>query len=211
MQSTLWEMPGCITKKPEINITRRNINNLRYAGNTALMTESKVELKSLLMRVKDESKKAGLKLNIQKPKIIASGKWTGKNQKQWQILFSWALKSLWMVNPAMKLKILGPWKKSYDKLGSKLKSKDITLPTKIHTVKAMVFPVVIYWCEKQTIKKTEHQRIDAFESWCWRRLLNVPGTARRSNQSILKKINPEYSLEELMLKLKSQYFGHQYE
>ena len=89
-----------------------------------------------------------------------------------------------------------------------LKSRDITLPTKVHTVKAMVFPVVIYGCESWTIKKAECQRIDAFELWCWRRLLRVSWTARRSNQSILKEINPEYSLEELMLKLKLQYFGH---
>ena len=89
-----------------------------------------------------------------------------------------------------------------------LKSKDVTLPTKVHKVKATVFPVVMYRCEGWTIKKAEHQRIDAFELWCWRRLLRIPWTARRSNQSILKEINPEYSLEELMLKLKFQYFGH---
>ena len=93
-------------------------------------------------------------------------------------------------------------------LDSVLKSRDITLLTKVHIVKAMVFPVVMYGCESWTIKKTEQQRIDAFELWCWRRLLRVPWTARRSNQSILKEINPEYSLEGLMLKLKLQYFGH---
>ena len=94
-------------------------------------------------------------------------------------------------------------------LDSVLKSRDITLPTKVHTVKAMVFPVVTYGCEIWTIKKNaEHQRTDAFELWCWRRLLRVPWTARRSNQSILKEINPEYSLQGLMLKLKLQYFGH---
>ena len=93
-------------------------------------------------------------------------------------------------------------------LDSILKSKDITLPAKIHLVKAMVFPVVMYGCESWTIKKAEHQRIDAFELWCWRRLLRVPRTARRSNQSILKEISPEYSLERLMLKLKLQYFDH---
>ena len=93
-------------------------------------------------------------------------------------------------------------------LDSILKSRDITLPTKVHIVKTMVFPVVMYRCESWTIKKAEHRRIDAFELWCWRRLLRVPWTARRSNQSILKKINSEYSLEELMLKLKFQYFGH---
>ena len=93
-------------------------------------------------------------------------------------------------------------------LDSILKSRDITLPTKVHLVKAIVFPVVMYGCESWTIKKTEHRRIDAFELWCWRRLLRVPWTAWRSNQSILKKINPEYSLEGLMLKLKLQYFGY---
>ena len=93
-------------------------------------------------------------------------------------------------------------------LDSILKSRDITLPTKVHLVKAMVFPVVMYGCESWTIKKVEHQRIDAFELWCWRRLLRVPWTAKRSNQSILKEISPEYSLEGLMLKLKLQYFGH---
>ena len=94
-------------------------------------------------------------------------------------------------------------------LDSILKSRDITLPLKVHLVKAMVFPVVMYGCERWTIKKAECQRIDAFEMWCWRRLLRVPWTARRSNQSIIKEINPEYSLEGLMLKLKLQYFGHQ--
>ena len=89
-----------------------------------------------------------------------------------------------------------------------LKSRDITLPTKVHLVKAMVFPVVMYGCESWTINKAEHRRIDAFELWCWRRLLRVPWTARRSNQSIIKEISPEYSLEGLMLKLKLQYFGH---
>ena len=94
------------------------------------------------------------------------------------------------------------------KLDSILKSRDITLPTKVLTVKAMVFPVVMYGCESWTVKKAESQRIDAFELWCWRRVLRVPWTARRSNRSILKEINPEYSLEGLMLKLKPQYFGH---
>ena len=94
------------------------------------------------------------------------------------------------------------------KLDNMLKSRDITLSTKVHLVKAMVFPVVMYGCESWTIKKAEHQRIDSFELWCWRRLLRVPWTARRSNQSILKEISPEYSLEGLMLKLKLQYFGH---
>ena len=99
-------------------------------------------------------------------------------------------------------------RKAMTNLDSILKSRDITLPTKVHLVKALVFPVVMYRCESWTIKKAEHRRTDAFELWCWRRLLRVPWTARRSNQSILKEISPEYSLEGLMLKLKLQYFGH---
>ena len=124
-----------------------------------------------------------------------------------EILFSWAPKSLGTVTAATKLK----GDSSLDamtNLDSILKSRDITLPTKIRLVKAMVFPVVMYGCESWTIKKTECQRIDAFELWCWRRPLRVPWTARRSNQSILKEISPEYSLEGLMLKLKLQYFSH---
>ena len=104
--------------------------------------------------------------------------------------------------------MLAPWKESYDQPRQLIKSRDITLPTKVHLVKAMVFPVVMYGYESWTIKKAERQRIDAFELWCWRRLLRVPWTARRANQSILKEINPEYFLEGLMLKLKLQYSGH---
>ena len=104
------------------------------------------------------------------------------------------------------IKLLG--KKAMINLDSLLKSRDITLPTKVHLVKAMVFPLVMYGCESWTIKKAERQRMDAFELWCWKRLLRVPWTARRSNQSILKEISPEYSLEGLMLRLKLQYFGH---
>ena len=120
-----------------------------------------------------------------------------------------APKSLQMVTAAMKLKkrlLLG--RKIMTNLDSILKSRDITLPTKFCLVKAMVFPVVMYGCESWTVKKAEHQRIDAFDLWCWRRLLRVPWTARISNQSILKEISPEYSLEGLTLKLKLQYFGH---
>ena len=122
----------------------------------------------------------------------------GKLWKQCQTLFLWAPKSLQMVTAAMKL----------TNLDSILKSRDITLPTKVHLVKAMVFPVVMYGCESWTVKKAEHQRTDAFELWCWRRLLRVPWTARRSNQSILKETSPGISVEGMMLKLKLQYFGH---
>ena len=114
-----------------------------------------------------------------------------------------------MVTAAMKLKdACFLEKKAMANLDSILKSRDITLPTKVHLIKAMLFPVVMYGCESWTIKKAEHQRIDAFELWCWRRLLRVPWTAKRSNQSILKEINPEYSLEGFMLNLKLQNFGH---
>ena len=132
----------------------------------------------------------------------------------WQIdgesgnLFFWAPKSLQMVTAAMKLRHLLLGRKTMTNLDSILKSRDITLPTKDRPVKAMVFPIVMYGCESWTIKKTERQRVDAFELWCWRRLLRIPWTARRSNQSILKVISPEYSLEGLMLKLKLQYFCH---
>ena len=187
-----------------IKIAGRNINYLRYADDTTLMAESEEEVKGLLMKAKEESERMHMdsKLNIQKTKIMASGSITswqidfvsmGKQWKQWQTLFPWAPKSSQMVTVPMKLK--DTWKKSSDHLDSILKSRDITL-----------FPVVMYRCENWTIKKAECQRIDAFELWCWRRLLRVPWTARRSNQSILKEISPEHSLERLLLKL--QYCGH---
>ena len=166
--------------------------------------------------MKEESEKVGLKLNIQKTKIMASGSNTswqidGKKWKQCQTLFFFlAPKSLQMVTAAMKLKdaclFLG--RKVMTNLDSILKNRDITLPTKFRLVKAMVFPVVMYGCEGWTVKKAEHRRIDAFELWCWRRLLRIPWAACRSNQYILKKISPEYSLEGLILKLKLQYFAH---
>ena len=131
----------------------------------------------------------------------------GKQWKQWLTLFLGAPKSLQMVTAAMKLKDAYSLEGSILNLDSILKSRDITLSTKVHLVKAMVFPVVMYGCESWTIQKAEHCRIDAFELWCWRRLLRVPWTARRSNQSILKEISPGCSLEGLMLKLKLQYFG----
>ena len=132
----------------------------------------------------------------------------GKQWKQWQTLFLGAPKSLQMVIAAMKLRLLLLGRKVITNLDSILKSGDITLPTKVHLVKAMVFPVVMYGCDSGSIKKAECLRIDASELWCWRKLLTVPWTARRSNQSILEEISPEYSLEGLMLKLKLQYFGH---
>ena len=133
----------------------------------------------------------------------------GKQWKQWQTLFSWAPKITADCVCQYEIKRCLPLgRKAMTNLGSILKSRDITLLTKVCLVKAMVFPVVMYGCESWTIEKAEHWRIDVFELWCWRRLLRVPWTARRSNQSILKEISPEYSLEGLMLKLKLQYFGH---
>ena len=196
-----------------IKTAGRNINNLRYADDSTLMAESEEELKSLLMKVKEESEKVGLKLNIQKTKIMASSPITsweieGKQWKQCQTLFLGAPKSLQMVTTAMKLRLLLLGRKVMTNLDSILKSRDITLPTKVCLVKAMVFPVVMFGCESWTVEKAECQRIDAFELWCWRRLLRVPWTARRSNQCILKEISPRISLEGMMLKLKLQYFGH---
>ena len=130
------------------------------------------------------------------------------NWKQWQTLFSWAPKSLQVVTAAMKLKDTCSLEESMTNLDSILKSRDTTLPTKVHLVKALVFSVIMYGCESWTIKKAEHWRNDVLELWCWRRLLRIPWTARTSNQSILKEISPGCSLEGLMLKLKLQYFGH---
>ena len=132
----------------------------------------------------------------------------GKQWKKWETLFLGAPKSLHMVTAAMEFRCLFLGRKAMTNLDSILKSRDSTLPTKVHLVKAMLFPVIMYGCESWTLKKAKHWRIDFFELWCWRRLLRVAWTAKRSNQSILKEIIPEYSLEGLMLKLKLQYFGH---
>ena len=132
----------------------------------------------------------------------------GKQWKQCQTLFFWAPESLQMVTAAMKLKDAYSLEGVLTNLDSIFKSRDITLPTKVHLVKAMVFPVVMYGCESWTVKKAECRKIDAFELWCWRRLLRVPWTARRSKQYILKEISPGISLEGMTLKLKLQYFGH---
>ena len=190
-----------------IKIARRNISNLRYADDTTLIAESE-ELKSLLMQVRQESEKVGLKLNIQKTKIMASGPITSR-QIEGETVTDFILGGSKITidsdcsHEIKRRLLLG--RKVMTNIDSILKSRDVTLPTKIHLVKAKVFPVVMYGCEIWTIKKAEQQRIDAFELWCWRRLLRVPWTARRFNQSILKEISPEYSLEGLMLKLKLQY------
>ena len=161
--------------------------------------------------MKEESEKVGLKVNIQKTKIMASGPITswqidGETMKTDLIFLGSKITAFGDCSHEIKrCLLLG--RKPMTNLDSMLKNRDITLPTKVHLVKAMVFPVVMYGCESWTIKKAEHRRIDAFELWCWRRLLRVLWTARRSNQSILKEISPEYSLEGLMLKLKLQHFG----
>ena len=197
-----------------IKIAGRNINNLRYADDTTLMAESEEEPKSLLMKVKEESEKVGLKLNIQKTKIMASGpitSWQKDGETVETVADFMFLGSKITADGDCSHKIkrhllLG--RKVITNLDSILKSRDITLSTKVQLVKAIAFPLVMYGCESWTIKKAECWRIGAFELWCWRRLLRVPWIARRSNQSILKEISPRCSLEGLMLKLKFQYFGH---
>ena len=196
-----------------MKIPARNINNLRYADDITLMAESE-KLKSLLMKVKDESEKGGLKLNSQKTKIMVSSlitSWqideeTMETVRDFIFLGSKIAADGDSSREIKRRLLLG--RKVMTILDSILKNIDISLPRKVHLVKAMVFPVVMYGCESLTIIKAEHQRIGAYELWCWRRLLRVPWTARRSNQSILKEISPEYSLEGLMLKQKLQYFHH---
>ena len=193
-----------------IKIARRNINNLRYADDTTLMAESEEELKSLLKKVKDESEKVGLKLNIQKTKIMASGSIT-----------SWEIDGETVtgcIGGASKITANGDFsheikrwlllgRKVMTNLGNILKSRDITLSTKVGLVEAMVFPVVMYGCELDD-KESWALKNWCFEVWCWRKLLRVPWTARKSNQSILKEISSGCLLEGLMLKLKLQYSGH---
>ena len=169
------------------------------------MAESEEEVKSLLMKVKEESEKVGLKLNIQKTKIMASGpitSWEIDEEIVLDFIF-WGSKITADGSCSHEIKrrlLLG--RKVLTDLENIFESRDITLPTKVCLVKAMVFPVVMYGCESWTVKKAEHQRTDAFELWCWRRLLRVPWAASRSNQSILKEISPRCSLQGKMLKLK---------
>ena len=175
---------------------------------TTLMAESEEELKSFLMKVKEDSGKIGLKLNIQKTKIMASGPITsweinGETVETVSDFIFLGSKITADGDCSREIKrrlLLG--RKVMTNLDSIFRSRDITFPTKVRLVKAMVFPVVMYGCESWSIENAEHRRINAFEPWCWRRLLRIPWTARRSNQSILKEIGPEYSLEGLMLKLK---------
>ena len=191
-----------------IKIAERNINNLRYADNTTLMAESEEELKSLLMKVRGEWK-SWLKAQHSENEdhgILShhfrGNRW-GNSGNSFRLYFFWGSKITADGDCSHEIKILFG-RKVMTNLDSILKSRDITLPTKARLVKAMVFPVVMYGCESWTVKKAEHRRIDAFELWCWRKLLRVLWMARRSNQSILKEISPGISLEGLMLKLKLQ-------
>ena len=190
---------GLEESQAEMKIAGRNINNLRYADDTTLMAESEEEQKSLLMKAKEESEKVGLKLNNQKTKIMAS-----KPITSWQIdrktvetvadfifLDSKIPTDGDCSHEIKRSLLLG--RKVMTNLNSILKSRDITLPTKVRLVKVKVFSVVMYGCKTWTIKQAEHRRIDAFELWCWRRLLRVSWPARGSNQSILKEISSEYS------------------
>ena len=196
---------GLEETQARIKIARRNINNLRYADDTTLLAESEEERKSLLRKVKAKSEKVGLKLNIQKTKIMASGPITsweidGETVSDLIFLGSKITADGDCSHEIKRRLLLG--RKVMTNLDSIFKSRDITLPTKVRLVKAMVFPLVMYGCESWTVKKAERRRIDASELWCWRRLLRVPWTARRSNQSILKEISPGISLEGMMLRLK---------
>ena len=198
----------------KIKIAGRNIKNLRYADDSTLMAESEEELKSLLMKMKEKNGKVGLKLNIQKTKIMAPGPITS-----WEIDGETVETVSDFILGGSKITVDGHCsheikrclllgRKVMTNLDSVFKSRDVTLPSKVHLVKAMVFPVVMYGCESWTVKKAELRRIDAFDLWCWRRLLRVPWKARRSNQSVLKEVSPGISLEGMLLKLKLHYFGH---
>ena len=196
-----------------IRIDWINISNLRYTDDTTLMAESKEELNSLLMKVKEESEKVGLKVGFQRTQILASSpiiSWQINGEMMGTETLFWGGSKITAdgdcSHEIKRYLLLG--RKAMTNLDSILKTRDITLPTKVRLVKAMVFPAVTCECESWAIKNAECRRIDAFELWCWRRLLRVLWTALRSNQSILKELSPKYSLEGLMLKLKLQDFGH---
>ena len=205
---------GLDEPKAEIKIAGNNTNNLRYVHDSTLRVESKNELKSLLKVKEEKMKRAGFKLSIQKTKTMASSLITS-----WQIDGETLETVTDFIFLGSKITVNNDWsheikrhlllgREAMTNLDSMFRRRDITLPTNVLLVKAMVFPVVMYGCESWTIKEAEHWRTDVFELSCWRRLLWVPWTTRRFHQSFLKEINPEYSLEGLTLKLKFQYFGH---
>ena len=197
-----------------VKIAGRKINNLRYADDTTLMAENEEDLKNLLLKVKKESAKAGLLLNIKKTKIMLTGNVNGIRIDGEEIetvtvfifLGSKINKDGDCTHEIKRQLLLG--RKAMANLDNTLKSRDITLPTKVRIVKAMVFPVVTYGSESWTIKKADRRKIDAFELWCWRKILRIPWTARRTNHSILIEVKQDLSLEALMMKMKLKYFGH---
>uniref|UniRef100_A0A803TAN8 Reverse transcriptase domain-containing protein n=1 Tax=Anolis carolinensis TaxID=28377 RepID=A0A803TAN8_ANOCA len=205
---------GLEESKAGVKISGRNINNLRYADDTTLMAESEEELRSLITKVKEESAKARLQLNIKKTKIMATrpiDNWQteGENVEAVTEFIFLGAKITADADCSQEIRrrlLLG--RRAMAKLDKILKSRDITLATKVRIVKAMVFPIVTYGCESWTIRKAERKKIDAFELWCWRKILRVPWTARRSNQSILQEIMPDCSLEGKILEAKLKYFGH---
>uniref|UniRef100_A0A803TQ47 ribonuclease H n=1 Tax=Anolis carolinensis TaxID=28377 RepID=A0A803TQ47_ANOCA len=205
---------GLEESKAGVKIAGRNINNLRYADDTTLMTESEEELRSLITKVKEESAKAGLQLNVKKTKIMATtsiDNWQieGENVEAVTDFIFLGVKITADADCSQEIRrrlLLG--RRAMANLDKIVKSRDITLATKVCIVKAMVFPIVTYGCESWTIRKAERRKIDAFELWCWRKILRVPWTARRSNQSILQEIMPGCSLEGRILEAKLKYFGH---
>uniref|UniRef100_A0A803U0M2 ribonuclease H n=1 Tax=Anolis carolinensis TaxID=28377 RepID=A0A803U0M2_ANOCA len=205
---------GLDESKAGVKISGRNINNLRYADDTILMAESEEELRSLITKVKEESAKAGLQLNIKKTKIMATrpiDNWQieGKNVEAVTDFIFLGAKITADGDCSQEIRrrlLLG--RRAMANLDKILKSRDITLATKVRIVKAMVFPIVTYGCESWIIRKAEPRKIDTFELWCWRKILRVPWTARRSNQSILQEIMPGCSLEGRILEAKLKYFGH---
>uniref|UniRef100_A0A803T5B0 ribonuclease H n=1 Tax=Anolis carolinensis TaxID=28377 RepID=A0A803T5B0_ANOCA len=205
---------GLDESKAGVKISGRNINNLRYADDTTLMAESEEELRSLITKVKEESAKAGLQLNIKKTKIMATrpiDNWQieGENVEAVTDFIFLGAKITADADCSQEIRrrlLLG--RRAMVNLDKILKSRDITLATKVRIVKAMVFPIVTYGCESWIIRKAERRKIDAFELWCWRKILRVPWTARRSNQSILQEIMPDCSLEGRILEAKLKYFGH---
>ncbi|XP_062814690.1 leucine-rich repeat-containing protein 4C isoform X2 [Anolis carolinensis] len=210
----IMQHAGLEESKARVKIAGRNINNLRYADDTTLMAESEEELKSLITKVKEESAKAGLQLNIKKTKIMATtpiDNWQieGENVEVVTDFIFLGAKITADADCSQEIRwhlLLG--RRAMANLDKIVKSRDITLAMKVRIVKAMVFPIVTYGCESWTIRKAERRKIDGFELWCWRKILRVPWTARRSNQSILQEIMPCCSLEGRILEAKLKYFGH---
>uniref|UniRef100_R4GBQ9 ribonuclease H n=1 Tax=Anolis carolinensis TaxID=28377 RepID=R4GBQ9_ANOCA len=204
----IMQCAGLDNSKARVKVAGRNINNLRYADDTTLMAESEEELRNLITKVKKESAKAGLKLNIKKTKIMATTpidnwKIEGENVEAVTDFIFLGTKITADADCSQEIRrrlLLG--RRAMANFNKIVKSRDITLATKVHIVKAMVFPIVTYGCESWTIRKAEQRKIDTFELWCWRKILRVPWTARRSNQSILQEIMPGCSLEGRILETK---------